>query len=275
MLFLYKRTAPATTQATRHRPYALCDIPVPHPAYCASSARCAPHSLSRLSLSTTRATAAITTHCAHHPPTRFGVSLVSASDDRSAAVFPHVRLTTFLSLVPLDHPRCPSVQRPQRSNAQPTIHPGTRACCTATLRWLCAPHRAGPDRRVHATRLFACTWRRPTTQTPSNSPQLATPQPPPVLVASTAHLRPPAIAPSARHRPRSPFTCCHFASPRPHCATTPHLTAYFYLKTKPHPCLSAEGDSKTKRLPVQSRRSRHAFASRLPSISPYPPSSKI
>ncbi|KAJ7657131.1 hypothetical protein B0H14DRAFT_3704673 [Mycena olivaceomarginata] len=70
--------------------------------------------------------------------------------------------------------------------------------------------------------------------------------------------------------------CCRFPSPRPHCATTLHLTAYFYLKTKPHPCLSAEGDSKTKRLPAQSRPSRHAFASRLIlSIPPYPPSFKL
>ena len=79
--------------------------------------------------------------------------------------------------------------------------------------------------------------------------------PAPVLIASTARLRP--TTRSSRPPPRHPQSpplplCCHFPSPRLHSATTLHFTAYFYVKAKPHMCLSAAADSKAKRLPAQS-----------------------
>ncbi|KAJ7791796.1 hypothetical protein B0H14DRAFT_188112, partial [Mycena olivaceomarginata] len=111
------------------------------------------HSLPRLSLSRTRATATIITQCAHHTSARFGVTLISAW--LGCRIFP-MSLTTFLSpsspSIILDAPTAAVACRQYSVRSTgPTIHPRTRICCTGTLRWLCAPHRAGAP--------SLCSWR--------------------------------------------------------------------------------------------------------------------
>ncbi|KAJ7908823.1 hypothetical protein B0H13DRAFT_653303 [Mycena leptocephala] len=135
---------------------------------------------------------------------------------------------------------------------------------------------AASTRRVCLRARGATLWLPDAT---SQDDKLKTPHhdtPPPVLIAAPAHnplihaAAPPSSAavPSTRNRRRSPFACCHFPSPRPHSATTLRFT---YLKTKPHLTLSAEADSKTKRLPAHF--SPDSFLHLLhPS---YPPSSMV
>ncbi|KAJ7035271.1 hypothetical protein C8F04DRAFT_1098703 [Mycena alexandri] len=84
------------------------------------------------------------------------------------------------------------------------------------------------------------------------------------------HTATPPCSPSTRHRRRSPFACCHFPSPRPHSAATLHFTAYFYLKTKPHLCLSAEADSKTRRPMLSPSRLIPSFVYSIPLTLPPP-----
>ncbi|KAJ6506507.1 hypothetical protein C8R45DRAFT_922685 [Mycena sanguinolenta] len=194
--------SPAVTQATRHHPHALYDVPVQHPAYCASSARCVrPFSVPPFSLPLYDVCDCGHRYTLQSPSSRLPWRHIDFCMARLPH-FPHVPHLP-LSLVPLDHPariaalawrhvRSAAIHDPRSI----LVHGFTDALHTAL---------APPRRRVHATRLFArrplASRRHVTGRTIASNliTTICTPPPPSVLIDSTARLRARSSTPPPRH----------------------------------------------------------------------------